>query len=146
MTAMPATVPGPPIVGATPGDGLVALTWSSPTDDGGLPVTSYAVRYRESGSSTWIVWPHTGSGTTANIGGLTNGVDYEFAVNAINALGSGPEATTIATPQAPLFLQYASPAQISEGNLLTLYPTFGNLVGDAGVCVRRVRATCLAEH
>jgi hypothetical protein len=128
-TGTPGVVPGAPVVAATSGDGLVSLTWGPPVVDGGFAITDYTVRYRESGSATWNVWPHAGVGTTANIGGLTNGLAYEFAVNAINALGSGPDDLVAAVPQAPLFVQYATPVQISEGSLLTLYPTYGNVVG-----------------
>ena len=131
VTATPVTLPGGPTVTAVPGDGTASLTWTTPTD-GGSPILYYIVRYRLVGATNWSLWPSVGPSTSVNIGGLTNGAAYEFAVNAVTAVGGGPDGSASATPEAPLFLQYPTPVQVSAGSgSLTLYPTFGNVVGTA---------------
>ena len=131
VTATPVTLPGGPTVTVVPGDGTASLTWTTPTD-GGSPILYYIVRYRLVGATNWSLWPSVGPSTSVNIGGLTNGAAYEFAVNALTAVGGGPDGSASATPQAPLLLQYPTPVQVSAGSgSLTLYPTFGNVVGTA---------------
>ena len=114
-----------------PGDGTAGLTWTAPVT-GGSPIRSYLVRYRLVGATNWTLWPSVGTGTSANIGGLSNGSEYEFAVNAVTDVGSGPDGTVSTTPSPPLFLQYSTPVEVSAGSgSLTLFPTFGNVVGTA---------------
>jgi outer membrane protein OmpA-like peptidoglycan-associated protein len=89
------------------GDGQVSLTWDSPSDDGGAPVTSYTVIvYREGVAQP----PITGlAGPNAVITGLDNGFSYQFKVIAINSAGSSNSSnitsgdTPIAVPSAPQF-------------------------------------------
>ena len=58
------------------------LTWASVTG-----ATSYNVRYRVSGTTTWTT---TSSGTTsASISGLAPGTIYEYQIQAICASGTG---------------------------------------------------------
>lgn len=117
----------PPLVTGTPGDGVVGLTWPTPPDNGSGPPTGYIIYLRMSGATDWIFW-NAVYVNSANIGGLTNGVEYEFKVDVFNRAGVSSGFAS-AIPQAPLFLQYPSPVQISEGVALTLYPTYGNVVG-----------------
>lgn len=131
VSGTPMGIPGMPAATAVPGDGTASLTWTAPAD-GGSPIRYYLVRYRLVGATNWTLWPSVGTGTSANVGGLSNGSAYEFAVNAVTDAGSGPDGTANTTPQAPLFLQYPTPAQMSAGSsTLSLSPTFGNVVGTA---------------
>ena len=84
ITATPvaaATVPGVPTnVRVTPGDSELTVTWSSPSDDGGSPITAYVVTYRNGRSDTSIT---VGSGTRSyRIGSLTNDVPITVRVHA----------------------------------------------------------------
>jgi Arylsulfotransferase (ASST)/Fibronectin type III domain len=94
-----ASVPGPPnAVSSMAGNGQVVISWSAPTNTGGSSISSYSV------STSPSVTPPTGCTRTTNLQctftGLTNGIAYTFQVVATNASGTGPGATTIATPYA----------------------------------------------
>jgi uncharacterized protein YcfJ len=83
----------------------VKLSWASPVDDGGAPVTSFRVSaYRGTTLAKSVVVK--GSTTSATVTGLANGTAYRVGVAAVNAAGSGPAsalvtATPRTTPGAP---------------------------------------------
>ena len=109
-----AAVPGAPALSARGGNGTVTLRWNAPANDGGAPILSYDVRYRESGAS-WGAWAKVEGGASARsitIPGLTNGTSYEFQVRAVNGKGGGAEATTESTPMPELnFAHFANGEQ-----------------------------------
>jgi fibronectin type 3 domain-containing protein len=86
------TIAAPTDLQATPGDGDVLLQWTQ-----GLPGQWYWVY--ENG--TQLAYPVT-KGTTANIGGLTDGTKYSFYVTTIGPGGgqSAPSNTVSVTPRA----------------------------------------------
>ena len=102
---------------------------------GPLPVTSYLVRYRQIGTSSWQnVTVDECCGKT--ITGLTNRRHYEVQAAAVNRLGTGPWAGPVnVTPQAP----YSAPpaptgdADLSLGTLALHWTTTGsgNDLGDS---------------
>ena len=110
----PGAAPGAPSLSARGGNGAVTLRWNAPAHDGGAPILSYDVRYRESGAS-WGAWTEVEGGATARtitITGLTNGTSYEFQVRAVNGKGAGGEATTESTPMPGLnFAHFANGEQ-----------------------------------
>ena len=90
-----ATVPGsgasePTITALTSADSALAVQWSLPSDDGGSPITFYDVRYRI-GSSSWTTIDSATMVGRRNytIAMLTNGIEYEVQVRAVNAIGNG---------------------------------------------------------
>ena len=109
-----AAVPGAPALSARGGNGTVTLRWNAPANDGGAPILSYDVRYRES-SASWGAWAKVEGGASARsitIPGLTNGTSYEFQVRAVNGKGGGAEATTESTPMPELnFAHFANGEQ-----------------------------------
>jgi large repetitive protein len=102
----PATTPGVPQgLNAAAGDAQVVLTFAAPASNGGSAITDYQVQYKESSSGTWLAYsdgaPSAATGRTVT--GLTNGVSYDFQVQAVNAMGASPwTATVSATPAAPV--------------------------------------------
>ncbi len=92
------TIGAPPREPSAPGaptltgeDGGVAVSWTAPSDGGGLPVTDYDVRYRAASSSDWIELDDTtnSTDTSVTITGLTNYTEYKVQVRAENLLGEG---------------------------------------------------------
>ena len=83
----------------------LSLRWTAPTTSGSA-ISDYDVQYREAGGS-FTDWPHTGTGTTTTITGLTANTRYEIQVRARNAQGVSnwsPSATgTTTANQSPVF-------------------------------------------
>ena len=99
--AVPGAVTG---LSATAGTSFVTLVWTAPATNGGSPVTDYALEYRASGSSQWILWNHAPSAATqAVITGLVSGTGYNFRVTAVTGFGqgAGTETLTAVVPMLP---------------------------------------------
>ena len=78
------TVPNAPTsVSATVGNAQSVISFTAPTDTGGLTITSYTVTSSTAGITA------TGSASPITITGLTNGTAYTFTVAAVNASGTG---------------------------------------------------------
>ncbi len=86
-TVVPSTVPGQPTgLAATPGNGLVRLTWTAPPT-GGAPIEGYRVVRSDGAFSTC-----SGPVTSCTVTGLRNGSTYRFTVAAYNDRGRGPDS------------------------------------------------------
>ena len=101
--------PDAPVVTASTLNSL-SLRWTVPTNPGPA-ISDYDVQYREAGGS-FTDWPHTGTGTTTTITGLTANTRYEVQVRARNAQGESSwslsvTGTTIAN-QSPVFSEGTS--------------------------------------
>ena len=102
----PATVPGAPTIGAaTTGNQAATISWNPPVSNGGSPITGYVVTPYIGGVAQAPV-PFNSTATTQTVTGLTNGTTYRFAVQAINAVGTGAYSdvsapVTPGTPDAP---------------------------------------------
>ena len=81
----------PTAVTVTQGTGVLDVSWTAPGNDGGSPITAYAL-YEESSPSTWAkVQTLGGSTTSATYTAVTPGTTYSFYVKAYNENGSsGP--------------------------------------------------------
>ena len=101
FNALPATVPGAPVIGtAIAGDALATVTFMPPPSDGGSAITGYAV------TSSPADGIDTNTGTTGlshTIANLLNGTAYTFTVTALNAVGPGAASapSSSVTPTAP---------------------------------------------
>jgi PKD repeat protein len=106
ITASPVqgTAPGAPTgLTASAGNGKVSLSWTAPSSNGGVNITSYRV-YRGTASGTETLLTSGGcSGlgavTSCTDTGLSNGQAYFYKVSAVNAIGEGPQSNEAsATP------------------------------------------------
>ncbi len=110
----PQTTPDTPSIGSvTPGDRVLTVSWSAPAEDGGRNITAYDLRYIRSDAADksdddWTVndsiW--TSGALRYALSGLTNGVQYDVQVRAVNAAGDGPwsptrTGTPLTRPGAP---------------------------------------------
>ena len=116
------------------GDTELGVSWRTPANSGGTPVSFYDLRHRpttDDDSGTWTevdsVWSaDPGGDLTYTLTGLTNGTSYDVQVRAVNAGFDGEwSATVTATPMAGL--SAADPTQVLPDWALT--PT-GLEVGD----------------
>jgi hypothetical protein len=91
------TAPSKPTrVSAIAGDTVATVSWSAPSDDGGLVITGYAVTSSpDSRSCAWTAGP-----LSCTVSGLTNGIPYTFTVTATNSVGTGDpsDPSTSVTP------------------------------------------------
>ena len=100
-TATPGRAPSAPTgLAASVESESITVMWGMPADDGGSAIVRYEVNYRESGgqASGWMTVAGGASATSHTIMGLTNGIGYEIAVRAVNAIDPGPAASVTATP------------------------------------------------
>ena len=84
------------------GDGTISLSWDTPSDNGGSPITGFIVRWALrtetlDASSQQTVTAETKSYT---IRGLINGLEYQVAVISVTALGQSAVNPIHATPNA----------------------------------------------
>lgn len=88
-----ATVPGQVMnVKAVGGDAQATVTFFTPVDDGGSPITAYRVTpYLGAIAQTPITFNSTA--TTQVVTGLMNNKSYTFRVAAKNLVGLGPDST-----------------------------------------------------
>ncbi len=95
--------PGAPTIGAAvAGNGSATVSWTAPASNGGSAITGYVVTpYVGFTPQPSTTYPSTA--TTQIVPGLTNGTQYRFRVQAINAVGTGTFSTTTnaVVPAAP---------------------------------------------
>src|SRR5439155_1719112 len=97
----PTTAPGAPRdLGAVAGDATVALAWSSPSSDGGSPITNFKI-YQGTASGGESLLATVGAVFSYPDSSVTNGVTYYYYVTAVNGIGaSGSSNEVSATPVA----------------------------------------------
>lgn len=85
VVATPGRVAGPVTgVTATPGVGILTISWTEPDDDGGSPITGYSVTLTPGGKTCKV----DQDSTSCDIAGLTIGTTYAAKVVAINGVGT----------------------------------------------------------
>ena len=87
----PATVPSSPtnVVGVH-GNSQVALSWTAPSDDGGLSIRDYTIQYSSDSGASWQTFTDAlSAATSTTVTGLINGTGYLFRVASVNDLGTG---------------------------------------------------------
>ena len=118
--ATPQAEIGPLQVTASRGDGQVRLRWTAPAN--GSTINEYQIRRRVSDSGQdWSRWAPVPGGSTARdttVAGLTNGVPYQFAVQAVDregalvAVSDIVSATPAGVPGAPDLTASAGDGQV----------------------------------
>lgn len=97
----PPTAPSVPTnVNASGGDGLIAINFTNPLNNGGLPIVNYPITCNPGALTQNAVT------SPAIFSGLANGVTYTCDVRANNGVLTGPAATVSATTQPSLALTH----------------------------------------
>lgn len=107
-----AVVPGAPTIGAVaPGDTQATVSFTAPVQDGGSPITSYAVTANPGNLVT------TGVVSPITVTGLTNGTSYTFTVVASNSGGASAAsgASGSVTPIGGQTITFANPGTQNFG-------------------------------
>jgi hypothetical protein len=89
----------------------VILSFTAPTDDGGLAITNY--EFSADGGTTWYALSPADATSPVTISGLGAGNSYAFFLRAVNAIGSGPSSATsvtVTTLNPPSSVEYVSVA------------------------------------
>jgi uncharacterized delta-60 repeat protein len=110
----------PTIVDVIPGDGRVTVSFL-PGADGGSPITNY--KYSIDDGLSWITREPAATTSPLVITGLTNGLNYQLRVRAVNANGDGtPSLSFAGSPRAPagVFLDTFDPG--AEDTVHTVVP------------------------
>lgn len=111
VSGTPVGSPSPPTsVTVQGGDGIVSVSWGTPTDAGGSTIASYqAAAYAgpSGGAAVSTCQPSPVTGTSCVLEGLTNGTMYYVAVTATNGAGGTGTSERITSqpggrPTAPL--------------------------------------------
>ncbi|MGR3914256.1 MAG: fibronectin type III domain-containing protein [Gammaproteobacteria bacterium] len=92
----------PQNVRAASGDTELAISWDAPLNNGGAPVTTYQLRWKEAGAAQFATSDAAATAfetTTYTITGLANGTTYAVEVAAQNVTGIGAYAEIQATPR-----------------------------------------------
>ncbi len=112
-----ANVPSIPtgLTAVVSGSGIVTLSWTAPSDDGGAPIMGYRIYASPDGTSEWMSLV-TMTGSTATTYTLTN-VHLEttqyFRITAINSVGeSVPSANATLDTSNPVSFQNAVEDQV----------------------------------
>ena len=111
------TVPSVPLGGSLiAGNASLAVSWSTPTTDGGSPITSYTATATDGDGN---VFACDSKGLSCDITGLTNGVSYDVIVVATNSVGNSVadslgSATPVTAPSSPA-VDLVAPGSTSIG-------------------------------
>ena len=102
VTETPYGAIGTPEVTAIPGNGEVALFWTSP-DLGGNRFSGYVVKWRiGTGEILGAIAFYNPATLSHTVTGLTNGTAYEFSVEVLTSGDISPAGVATATPFGPI--------------------------------------------
>jgi Chitobiase/beta-hexosaminidase C-terminal domain/Fibronectin type III domain len=91
--------PGAPTINSvTAGSTTANVRWTAPADPGTSPITGYTVTATPPAPGTPVSVTTVASATTADLNGLTNGVQYSVTVSATSAAGTTASAPQTVTP------------------------------------------------
>ncbi len=135
VSATPTAPPAKPTgLTATPIDGGVTLSWTSPNNDA---ITRWQFRLRTGGGNwgAWGVIALSGDATSGTLSGLVNGTSYDFQIRAVAGTVEGAASDTVtATPTAPA-AQFTSSVGATPENISASIPISINPAPLAGLTV-----------
>src|SRR3989442_15455097 len=96
MTLAAAPLSPAGLTAAASSSSQINLSWTTPSDNGGTPITGYKIERSTDSGSTWtVVVANTGSTTTTySDTGLAHTTTYTYRVSAINSVGTSSPSNT----------------------------------------------------
>jgi hypothetical protein len=82
----------PTSLSAVPTNVDVAISFTAPTNDGGMPITNYEYSFN---NSTWTALSPTDATSPVTVGSLTQNTAYTIYLRAVNGVGSGPGSSGV---------------------------------------------------
>ena len=137
---MPATHPGPPrTVVVTPGVRSIAVSWSAPSSDGGLAISTYRATATPGGASCATTRSVArGPALNCTISALGNGTSYSVSVVARNAMGSSAASASSGVTTATIPTRPPTPTISVGGTLATV--SWGTTTSAGGAPITSYRA------
>ena len=127
--------PNAPTVEATSGEnGKSTITWTEPSDTGGLPITGYIIQRSDDGTNFQTVAQPSSIDTIYVDKGLTNGKTYLYRMVAVNSIGnSGFSSVVRAKPyKVPEAVENLAAKTLSKNSIGL---SWGYCVNDGGDAV-----------
>ena len=87
-----APLTAPTSLSATPVNTSVSISFTAPTNTGGIPITNYQYSFN---NSTWTALSPTDATSPVTVPGLTQNTGYTVYLRAVNAIGSGPASSGV---------------------------------------------------
>ena len=139
-SAVPATLPGAPVIGvAERRDASILVRFSGPASNGGAVISSYTATCTSSNGG--ISGSAVGPGGPLTVLGLTNGATYVCSVRATNAVGIGP-ASVASNSIIPATLPGAPTIGTATRGDAKATVTFTPPASDGGMVVTSYTARC----
>ena len=127
----PATVPSAPTIDAITGsNGRISIAITNGFN-GGASITNY--QYSTDGGTTWVTRSPASALSPLVVGGLTNAVDYNVRIRAVNSQGAGTESSVAVG--RPVTVADAPTISSIAGSPGTLTITFAAPAFDGGDAV-----------
>jgi outer membrane protein OmpA-like peptidoglycan-associated protein len=113
------------------------LNWTDPANAYSAPTTGWTLRYRETGASTWTIFPGMMIDPTVDVEGLLPDTEYEFQIAGINAAGVGEygDSFTFTTSSPTLTTANAPAFDSSSATLNTILVSWLETDNDGGQAV-----------
>jgi subtilisin family serine protease len=96
LESAPIVVPSAPrTLSAEARNASVALSWLSPSTNGGANISDYIVEYSVDGTLWTVVNDGVSASLSATVTALTNSTTYQFRVKAVNTAGTGAASNIV---------------------------------------------------
>ncbi|MCY3897172.1 MAG: fibronectin type III domain-containing protein [Caldilineaceae bacterium] len=90
MATVAAVAPGKPTLYASPGDGMIMLSWVAPAATGGAAITGYTIQVSNNGTTGWgTLAAKAADATSHDHTGLAPGTTRYYRISATNSAGTG---------------------------------------------------------